>query len=272
MTLRYAICNETFDGWDIRRVCEFVAATGYAGLEIAPYTLAPLVTDLSAERRSELREVVSDSGLSVVGLHWLLAKTEGFQVTSPDVAVRRRTADYLGELARCCRDLGGTLMVFGSPNQRRVPPGATLADATDYAIDTLEMCLPTLNDTGVTLCLEPLSPTETDFLTTCAETVAVIDRIGHPNVSLHLDVKAMASESEPIEMLIRRYGGRAGHFHANDANRRGPGFGDTDFAPIFAAMRASGYNGWVSVEVFDYTPDPETIARESLQYMKRTAG
>jgi hypothetical protein len=48
----------------------------------------------------------------------------------------------------------------------------------------------------------------------------------------------------------------------------GPGFGEVDFVRIFQALRASGYDRWVSVEVFDYTPDPETIARRSLDYMR----
>ena len=84
---------------------------------------------------------------------------------------------------------------------------------------------------------------------------------------LHLDVKAMATDG-PATELIRKHAARTGHFHANDPNRRGPGFGETDFVPIFRALKERGYTGWVSVEVFDYSPDPETIARESLRYMR----
>src|SRR5947209_4969445 len=105
--MRYAICNETFEGWDHARVCAAAAKYGYTGLEIAPFTLAPLITDVSVERRRSLRQQAEGAGLTIIGLHWLLAKTNGFMITSPDPAVRRRTVEYLGELARCCRDLGG---------------------------------------------------------------------------------------------------------------------------------------------------------------------
>jgi len=270
--MRYAICNETFEGWDHERVCRFVAGLGYQGLEIAPFTLAPRVTDVTPERRRELRRQAEAHGLTLLGLHWLLARTTGLQLTSPDSAVRRATADYLAELARCCRDLGGDVLVFGSPAQRRIPAGASREQATDYAVDTFRRAAPAFADCGVTLCLEPLSPPEADFLNTCAEAVAVLDRLDHPNFALHLDVKAMATETEPATELIRRYAARTGHFHANDPNRRGPGFGDADFVPIFRALRDSGYNGWVSVEVFDYGPDPETLARESIRYMRECEG
>jgi sugar phosphate isomerase/epimerase len=265
--MRYAICNETFEGWDHPRVCATAARLGYTGLEVAPFTLAPRITDVTVERRRTLKEQAEDAGVPIIGLHWLLAKTDGFMVTSPDPDVRRRTADYLAALAEACRDLGGDLMVFGSPQQRRVPPGATRAQAADYALDTFRRALPAIAGAGVRVCLEPLAPAEADFLTTCAETCELLDRIDHPNFVLHLDVKAMSSEGEPVPDLIRCHAARTGHFHANDANRRGPGFGATDFRPIFRALRESDYAGWVSVEVFDYTPDPETIARESIRYM-----
>lgn len=270
--MRYAICNETFEGWPHERVCEVAAELGYSGLEVAPFTLAPRITQVSQDQRATLRHQAEKQGLQILGLHWLLAKTEGFHLTSREPSVRASTASYLVELARCCRDLGGDLMVFGSPAQRKIPPGCTPSEAFGFAADTLKRCLPEIADQGVKLCLEPLAGSETDFLNTCAEGIELMDAVQHPNLVLHLDVKAMSSEITPVPELIRRYAPRTGHFHANDPNRRGPGFGKTDFKPIFAALHDCNYQGWVSVEVFDYAPDPETIARESIGYMRECEG
>ena len=266
--MKYAICNETFAGWEHDRVCATVAEYGYTGLEIAPFTLAPRITDVSTDRRSELRRTAERAGLSIVGLHWLLAKTEGFEVTSPDPAVRARTGKYLADLAHAAGELGGTVLVLGSPKQRNVPAGFTRHDADEFAIDTLRHCLPALQSSGVTLCLEPLTTAETDFLNLAAEAVGMIRRLGHPHVKLILDVKAMTGEFAPAPDVIRANADQLFHFHANDPNLRGPGFGDTDFQPILEALRQAHYRNWVSVEVFDYTPDPVTIARDSIAYLR----
>lgn len=266
--MRYAICNETFEGWDHERICRTIAGLGYTGLEIAPFTLADRITEVPAERRVLLRQQAEDNGVQIIGLHWLLAKTVGLQLTAPDIGIRTDTAKYLGELARACRDLGGDILVFGSPQQRRIPADRTREQAVDLAVDTFRRAKSALEDAGVRLCLEPLGPADADFIQTAAEAVEILDRLASPAFALHLDVKAMSSEAVSIPELICQHAARTGHFHANDVNLRGPGFGDVDFVPIFKALKLSGYAGWVSVEVFDYTPDPETIARESLRYMR----
>lgn len=267
--VKFAICNEVFGDWEFARVCRAVKAIGYDGLELAPFTLAPVITALPADRRAELRATADEHGLQIVGLHWLLAKTTGFHLTSPEREVRRRTTAYLVALAQACHDLGGSLMVFGSPAQRSRLPGVSREQAMDAAVETFRGTLGALDDLGVSICMEPLTCDETDFVNTCDEALELVERLAHPRFVLHLDVKAMASERVPMPDLIRRHGAAAGHFHANDPNRRGPGMGDVDFAPLVAALRESGYNRWVSVEPFDYTPDPETVARESLTYMRR---
>ena len=266
---RYAICNETFGDWSLAKACDMAAECGYSGVEIAPFTLAPLATDLPPQVRGEIRRTIARAGLDCVGLHWLLAKTEGFHVAHPDAAVRGRTIDYLGELARLCHDLGGRVLVFGSPKQRSLLPGVALEQAADYIHEVFSRLVPVLEATDTVVALEPLSPVETDVLTTAAETCRLIERIGSPHVRLHLDVKAMASEATPIPEIIVASARYLEHFHANDVNLQGPGFGAVDFAPIFGALDEVRYAGWVSVEVFDYAPGPERLARESIAYMRR---
>ncbi len=266
--MKFAICNETFRDWPIDRAFAFAAECGYTGIEIAPFTLANYVTDLDASRRAEVRRQAEAAGLEVVGLHWLLAKTEGFHVTSPDADTRRRTAEYLADLARCCADLGGRLMVFGSPLQRNLGPGTSREQGFEYAAEVIGRALPVLEAAEVTLALEPLGSEETNFLVTTVEAVELIERIGSPHVRLHLDCKAMSTESTPIPDLIRVHRRLLAHFHANDPNRQGPGFGELDFHPILAALGEMDYPGWVSVEVFDYTPGIEELARRSIDYLQ----
>ena len=266
--MKFAICNELFEGWEFDRVCRYVKSVGYDGLEVAPFTLAPRITDVDQARRRELRGQADAAGVQIIGLHWLLAGTEGFYLTSPDQTVRERTARYLVDLAEATRDLGGELMVFGSPKQRSLLPGVSWDQAFGYATDTFRRAMSGIAGSGVSLCMEPLGPSETDFINTAAEGARLMEAIGHPSFVLHLDVKAMSSEPAPIPDTISRFINRTGHFHANDPNRRGPGFGDVDFVPIFRALGEGGYDRWVSVEVFDFTPDPETIAEKSIEYMR----
>ena len=192
--MKFGICNELFENWDFVDVCKSAKAIGYDGLEIAPFTLAPLITDVSSARRSELKKIMADNGLECIGLHWLLAKTEGFYLTTPDAAVRQKTLDYLKELVQCTHDLGGSIMVFGSPKQRDLLPGVSQDQALDFSEEVFTGLTESLANAGVTFCLEPLAPSETNFLNTIDQANELIDRVNHPNFKLHLDVKAQSSE------------------------------------------------------------------------------
>lgn len=268
--MKYAVCNEMFGDWPMERGFALASECGYTGVEIAPFTLDTDARSITDAQVAEMRQCAETNGLEVVGLHWLLAKTEGFYLTTTDEAVRNATAEYVKSLARLCRQLGGSVMVFGSPQQRNLLPGVSLEEATNYAVDVLQSAMPVLEENEVTLAMEPLGPAEGDFLTTAAETATLIERVGSPYCRLHLDVKAMASEAMPIADVIRANADLMAHFHANDPNLQGPGFGDVDFVPIFEALGEVDYRGWVSVEVFDYEPGIERLVRESIEYMEAT--
>jgi len=272
--MKFAICNETFGDRSAADTFSTIAKLGYTGVEIAPFTFAPGdepfdIFQVPAEQIVEWRMMAEDAGLEVVGLHWLLAKTEGCYLTSPEPTVRRRTAEYLSKLAEVCADLGGKVMVLGSPKQRNVLPAVSYHDAEAYAVEVLHQAVPACRQFGVTIGLEPLGPADGNFMLTAESAIHLAKMVDSPECKLHLDVKAMASEKKPIPDIILDSRDWMIHFHANDPNLLGPGMGEVDFKPIFAALKGTRYSGWVSVEVFKYEPSPDEIAHQSIEYMRR---
>jgi len=270
--MKFAICNETYQETPWPEVCRSIAGAGYDGVELAPFTFAPDVREISAERRREIARVATDAGLEIVGLHWLLVSPPGLHLTTADEGVRARTIDYLRALADFCADVGGRVMIFGSPKQRWVAEETPRERAWEWTAEAYRSVMPDAAERGIILCMEALPPPESNFILTAAEAVEMVRYVDHPNFRLMLDVKSMCAEGRPLPEIIREFCPLVEHFHANDANRRGPGFGDTDFRPIAAALRECGYSRYVSVEVFDYSPDPETIARGSLRALREAFG
>lgn len=269
--MRFAICNEGFEGWALRDIAAFVADVGYQGLELAPFTLCCDVREVSEAERKAIRRTIESAGLEVVGLHWLLAHTEGLQLNDPDPAVRKRTTQYLLALIDFCAELGGRVLVFGSPRQRSLRPGWERRKAYDSTVEIFRRCGERAVERGVVFCLEPLTAQETDFITTASEAAAMVRMVAHPGFQMMVDVRAMSYEARPIPEIIREVAPYIRHVHLNDPNRLGPGMGEVDFVPILLTLQEVGYEGWLSVEPFDFSPGPERIAQESLDYLKRCA-
>ena len=267
--MKYAICNETFQGWDWAETCAAVAENGYEGIEIAPFTFAEDVGALSSHARKAFSDTAKRSGLKIVGLHWLLVSPKGMSLTTLDESVRTQTSEYLATLVDFCADLGGEILVLGSPGQRRIPTGDSIQNVESRFLKALIPAIKRAEFHKITLCLEPLPAPEADFILTLDQARTLITRVDNPYVKTIFDVKSASSEGASLQSLINQFAQMIAHVHANDANRHGPGFGKTDFVPIISALKNIDYKGYVSVEVFDYTPDPVTIARDSLAYLKR---
>jgi sugar phosphate isomerase/epimerase len=269
--MKFGICNETFGDWPLDKALAFAREAGYTGWEIAPFMLTDDIFAFSASDRASYRKQVEDAGFDIIGLHWLLAKTEGLHLTTMDDAVRQSTSEYLGELARLCRDLGGDVLVLGSPQQRNFPEDQSVDSAMENAAQVLRAVVPELEKHSVKIAIEPLGRGEGNFLNEASDGRKLQAMVGSPHVQLHLDVKAMSDEPTPTPQVIRDNAEAMLHFHANDPNRQGPGMGEVDFVPIFQALKDIGYEDWVSVEVFDYEPGIERLVTESMANMQAAA-
>lgn len=267
--MKFGICNEIFKDWKIDDVFAYCARIGYDAVEVAPFTLAKYVTEIPAAERSRIRDSAARAGVAISGIHWVLVQAEGMHLTSPEVATRERTAQYFCDLVDFCADLGGKIIVVGSPKQRSLQPGVSAEQAWTWATDLFRPSVELAGRRGVTICFEPLPAEDTDFVNTAAEAVRFTRQLDSANFKVILDVRAMSHEAKPVPQIIRESAGAFAYVHANDKNLKGPGFGDVDFVPIAAALRDVGYDGVVSVEVFNFDEGPEAIATRSLEYLKR---
>lgn len=268
--MRVALCNEVVRDLSIEQQFELAAALGYDGLEVAPFTLDPEQPHrLGAETIARVRRAARDADIAVSGLHWLLVAPPGLSITSGDKWIQAKTREVMRELIVLCAELSGGYLVHGSPAQRMLEPGDE-AEGRKRALDFLAEAARFAEKAGVAYVLEPLSPNQTNYVTTVAEGTDIVRQVASPAFRTMVDCSAAgASESVAVADLLRQHlpDGLVTHVHFNDPNRRGPGQGDLDFAPIVRILHDLSYTGWIGVEPFEYVPDGPGAAARAIGYI-----
>ena len=204
--MKLALCNEVLQALPFEDQCRAAAALGYDGLEVAPFTLATDPMGITDQQAGTFRRMAQDQGLEISGLHWLLVAPAGLSMVSDDGALRERTAAVMERLVELCQAMGGRYLVHGSPKQRSVPPGGTKAQAWERSRACLARAAARAKSCGVTYCIEPLSPRETDMINTVAEAVTMVQEINSPAFKTMIDCSAAGqAEAEPVAALMARW-------------------------------------------------------------------
>jgi D-psicose/D-tagatose/L-ribulose 3-epimerase len=269
--VKIALCNEVLRDMEFAAQCDYAAALGYDGLELAPFTLSDEPHLMTADARAECRRAVSDAGIVVTGLHWLLVAPGGLSLNGPDAVLRQRTLHVMLRLVDLCAELGGSVLVHGSPAQRSVPDGDDKKAAWQRALESFVKVGEAAAKAGVTYCLEPLSRRETNFINTVEEAAQMVRAVGSPAFRTMVDTSAAsATESGSVDALLDRWlpTGQIAHVQVNDRNRRGPGEGSDRFGPIFAALQRHDYDRVVAVEPFVYEPGGAACAARAIGYVR----
>ncbi len=268
---RLAICNETFQGWTFAEMCQGARRLGYTGLEIAPFTLGDDAgSRCPPEKRRELRRTMASEGIAYVGLHAILTAPKGLHVTTPDAGVRQRSWEYVRKLVDLAADLGeGAIVVFGSGKQRSATGGASVAEATAHFQEGLARVAPAAQARGVTILIEALAPHLSNVVTSLETSVEIVVQIGSPAVQTMFDTHNAVKEPQPHGALIKKHARHIRHVHLNEMDGRHPGTGTYDFKAVLQALKEMSYRQWVSLEVFDFSAGPETIARESARLVRQ---
>ncbi|MGB7758357.1 MAG: sugar phosphate isomerase/epimerase family protein [Bryobacteraceae bacterium] len=266
---RHAMCNEAFGKRGFAETAKAIRRAGYAGIEIAPFTLAERPADISTGQRREYRGVMASENATFVGLHWLMVSPPGLHVTTADGALRQKSWDHIRRLIDLCADLGPDgVMVFGSPQQRSSTGGIGREEATRHFVDGLKSIAPHAESRAVTVLVEALPIAQSDVVQSLEEAAAIVRRIASPAIRTMFDVHNAVDETEPHTALVDRYFDLIRHVHLNELDGRHCGTGTYDFAPLLEVLARRGYAGWLSLEAFDFSYGGERIAIESLLHLK----
>jgi D-psicose/D-tagatose/L-ribulose 3-epimerase len=272
-----SFCNEllAYEGLSLAEQAGFCAEIGYQGLEIAPETLGDKPHKIGEAQASRLRATVEGEGLRVTGLHWLLKPYPVLSITTRDAGLLASAQETLIALLDLCANLGGSVMVHGSPGQRQLEVGETSEAALPRVAEFFRPVAEAAGERGIVYCIEPLSRAETRFLNTVDEAERLVAKVGHDAFQTMIDTSAAGqTETVPVAKLLqdKLKSAPIGHIQLNDTNRGAPGTGNDPFDDILKAIRESDWQRPIAVEPFKLIGDAKSTAAYAAATIKALWG
>lgn len=254
-------------------------ATGFDGVEI------PVFDPGDVAHYRWLGGVLDDLGLERTFV--ALIPDEAHSPISPDATHRQAGFDHLRRVIDCAEALGGTVMAGPWFQPLGVFSGAPPTDAElERCAEVHRQVLPLLRAAGITSALEPLNRFEAHLLNTCEQAVAYAARIGEGGIGILYDTfHAHIEERDPLAALHALHAsGHLAHVHISENDRGIPGRGHAKIHETIAALRALGYDGWLTIEAFgrglpelaaatrvwrDFFADPTDVATQGFAFIRK---
>lgn len=250
--MRFAVCNELFRDLPFLKQCQVIRNYGLDGIEIAPFTIGDEQGVISDAMVGYIKSILLGEGVSFAGLHWLLTCPSGYSLVSEDISVRKKSVDYLKYLSDISNELGGGELTLGCPKQRMVAASVSHDVAFQYFCDSMKELSDYFgSDPKSVLCIEPLTKAQTNMLNSFSEVEDVLEMLPKCcGISSMLDFHNTADENLPVGKLVEIYRPIIRHVHVNDMEGGCPTFDDFS-KEAFYSLCETGYQGWVSLEIFD---------------------
>ncbi|MBX3427487.1 MAG: sugar phosphate isomerase/epimerase [Pirellulales bacterium] len=274
--MRLAFSSNAYLSFSIEETIRRIAAIGYQGIELLADVPHAWPAGLLPERVESIRSALDDAQLTIsnVNAFMMNAVADPRQPywhpgwTDPDPHYRAIRREHTKRSLRLAADLGAP-HVTTEPGGL-LAPGQTRAEATAIFYEELMPCVEVAEATGAGLLIEPEPEL---FIERFDEYLEFVARVDSPRVGLNFDVGHAYCVGEDPQDWVARMAPHSVHYHLEDiaATRVHqhliPGHGAIDFAATLAAIAATGYRGWLTVELYPYGADPDGAAREAKQYL-----
>ncbi len=268
MSIKLSVSNIAWQPDELEDHLKLLMELGCDGVEIAPSCIWKEPAHVSNDEIESLKKLISKYNLVVPAFHALLFARPDLYFFGED-SIREQTVLYLKKLIRLAGMLSVKVLVYGSPASRKV-------DDKDYercyeiAIDVFRELGTESERNDVVFCIEPLGPSENDFILTADEGNQLVSDVGSKYFGLHLDSKAMVEAGEDFGSVFRRYGAMLKHFHVSGPGLAPPGSSGLDHNSIGRALSASCYNGFVSIEMKRGFGNTKDVIRDSVAYVRKS--
>lgn len=265
-TWPYASNPTWLPAYTLEETIRRIKKAGYEGIEIGAASPHAFPPTLSAQRRRDIRQMLADYELDLAAMLPAHGGGPGNNVASPIPEDRRWAIDHYKEMAQLTADWGGRRLIC-------LPGwfifGTTYKQAWEWAAEALREIAQHAGGLGVEVVIEP-TPEDSNIVNTCEDAISIMEYVGEPNVKLMFDTHHVITMKEVMSDYVYRMGKDLVHLHISDDDRLPPGQGRGDFPALIEALRATDFDGYLSMECgFNQRGiEPDWVARVSLEYLK----
>jgi sugar phosphate isomerase/epimerase len=274
--MKLAFSTNAYLRFPFAEAAERIAALGYAGLEILADVPHAWPAGLLDGPKREIRAAMDRNGLVFSNMNaFMMNAVNDYRqpywypsFIEPDPHYRRVRIDHTRRALSLCAELGAPHITTepGGP----LASGQSRAEAIDLFVEVLKPLAEHAHNLGVLLLIEPEPEL---LLETTDQYLEVAERLNAPSIGLNFDVGHAFCVAEDLPSAIAKLAPHTRHYHLEDiASTRVhhhlvPGTGAIDFGSVIGAIRKTGYDGWLTVELYPFTDDPDAAARRAFEVL-----
>jgi sugar phosphate isomerase/epimerase len=274
--MRLAFSSNAYLRFSIEETIARIAALGYRGIELLADVPHAWPAGLLDNQKQSIRDALAKHHLEISNINAFMMNAiadprQPYWHPSwidPDPHYRAIRREHTKRSLYLARDLGAPCITTepGGP----LFAGQTWAAATDIFYEELMPCVEVAEKLKMPLLIEPEPGL---LIERFAEYLSFIERIDSRMVGLNFDVGHAYCVGEDPQNWVAKMSTHTRHYHLEDIaatrvhQHLVPGHGAVEFAATLAAIKSTGYDGWLTVELYPYLEDPDAAAREAKAYL-----
>jgi sugar phosphate isomerase/epimerase len=274
--MRLAFSTNAYMRFPFAEAATRIKSFGYEGLELMADVPHAWPAGLLPGTKDGIRQALQDTGLAFSNVNaFMMNAINDYRqpywypsFIEPDEGYRRVRIDHTRRALSLCAELGAPHITTepGGP----LAPGQSRQEAMDLFVEVLKPLAEHAHDVGVLLLIEPEPGL---LIETTEEYLEVAERVNAPSIGLNFDVGHAFCMSEDLPRQIAKMAPHTRHYHLEDIaatrvhHHMVPGTGAIDFAEVISAIKKTGYDGWLTVELYPSVDDPDGAAKRAYEVL-----